>query len=157
MSKNKTLVGVGVRISHPEYSDLHLLGKRKSKHANGLWGYPGGHLEVGESIVDCAVRETFEETNLKIDPSHVGIESVHHTYFPEEDKQYIVFICSCRLAPTELTSLRNMEPEKLEVWQWFYKEKYPFDLMPALKNNIELRTPKIYVKDMLNEADNSGE
>ena len=28
--------------------------------------FPGGHLENGESLVDCAIREIWEETGLRI-------------------------------------------------------------------------------------------
>lgn len=31
---------------------------------NGLWGYPGGSMELGESFKDCARREVQEETGL---------------------------------------------------------------------------------------------
>ena len=33
---------------------------------SGLWCFPGGSLELGESLVDCAVRETLEETGLQL-------------------------------------------------------------------------------------------
>lgn len=32
----------------------------------GLWGIPSGHVEPGESIVEAAIREVWEETGLNI-------------------------------------------------------------------------------------------
>jgi 8-oxo-dGTP pyrophosphatase MutT (NUDIX family) len=37
----------------------------------GEWGSPGGWREPGESPVENAVRETWEETGLRLDPRHV--------------------------------------------------------------------------------------
>jgi len=33
---------------------------------NGLWCLPGGHMESGESVEECCVREVFEETGLQV-------------------------------------------------------------------------------------------
>ncbi|MBP7653972.1 8-oxo-dGTP diphosphatase [Candidatus Dependentiae bacterium] len=46
---------------------LHRIKKANDCH-NGLWVAPGGKVEMNdnESPEDCAVRETFEETGLKI-------------------------------------------------------------------------------------------
>lgn len=32
----------------------------------GVWGFPKGHMENGETEVETALREVYEETNLKI-------------------------------------------------------------------------------------------
>jgi ADP-ribose pyrophosphatase YjhB (NUDIX family) len=34
---------------------------------NDNWALPGGALELGESLTDCAVRETLEETGIHVD------------------------------------------------------------------------------------------
>lgn len=39
------------------------------------WNFPGGKIEVGESIFDAAARELFEETGLKCPPSEFQLYS----------------------------------------------------------------------------------
>lgn len=54
----------GVIIKH---GDEVLLGKRNTnKTLPGEWSIPAGHLHESEHPIDAAVRETFEETNIKI-------------------------------------------------------------------------------------------
>lgn len=56
-------LGVGVLVIE---NGRVLLGKRKGSHGAGTWSAPGGHLEYGESIENCAEREVLEETGLRI-------------------------------------------------------------------------------------------
>lgn len=37
-----------------------------SKKNYGKWNYPVGHLEIGESIMQGAIRETYEETGYHV-------------------------------------------------------------------------------------------
>lgn len=43
-----------------------LLVKRKFNPGKGLWALPGGFLNPGETIIDSAIRELYEETKLLV-------------------------------------------------------------------------------------------
>jgi len=42
---------------------------QRSKHPDaGLWGFPGGHVELGETALEAAARELLEETSVIAQP-----------------------------------------------------------------------------------------
>tara|TARA_R110001583_G_scaffold182944_2_gene341263 strand:- start:52534 stop:52956 length:423 start_codon:yes stop_codon:yes gene_type:complete len=41
-----------------------LLVQRRNPPDAGLWGFPGGHVELGESLAEAAARELHEETGV---------------------------------------------------------------------------------------------
>jgi len=43
----------------------------------GQWCFPGGSLELGETLAECAVRETQEETGVVLRNSGVPPEEVY--------------------------------------------------------------------------------
>ncbi|SFU03753.1 NUDIX hydrolase [Sedimentitalea nanhaiensis] len=45
-----------------------LLARRANPPDAGLWGFPGGHVELGETALDAAARELFEETGVSARP-----------------------------------------------------------------------------------------
>ncbi|HCT80447.1 MAG TPA: NUDIX hydrolase [Micromonosporaceae bacterium] len=57
-----TLMFVGARGIIRDEQGRFLLIKRTD---NAVWAFPAGAMEIGESLPECAVRETFEETGLK--------------------------------------------------------------------------------------------
>ncbi len=88
-----------------------LLQKRSD---NGQWGFPGGAVELGESIDEAMFREVKEETGLS-----VAIESFQGTYskyfnqYPNGDKaQTITSFFSCKVIDGTITVDKN---ESLEL------------------------------------------
>ncbi|TDT72967.1 ADP-ribose pyrophosphatase YjhB (NUDIX family) [Litoreibacter halocynthiae] len=46
-----------------------LLVQRRNAPNAGLWGFPGGHVELGETALDAASRELLEETGVIATPT----------------------------------------------------------------------------------------
>lgn len=57
------------------------------------WTFPGGHLEIGESITSCIIREMFEETGaVLINPIFKGFVNIFNT---ETFKRHIIYNYVC--------------------------------------------------------------
>jgi 8-oxo-dGTP diphosphatase len=118
-------VGVGVFVVR---DGKVLLGLRRGSHGSGTWGTPGGHLEHGESIEECARREVLEETGLEVADLRLGPYT--SDVFPE-GKHYVTLYVICRPIGGVLTV---MEPHKCERWEWCHWEALPEPLFLPVRN-----------------------
>ncbi len=78
--------GVGVSVIVTRDAKVLLL-KRQGSHGAGTWAPPGGHIEFGESIEECAHRETLEETGIEI--GEITFRAITNDVFTNEGKHYI--------------------------------------------------------------------
>jgi ADP-ribose pyrophosphatase YjhB (NUDIX family) len=73
------IVAVGVIIcsSQPAGEKRILLIRRDKEPARGLWTFPGGAVELGESVRAAARREAREETGLEVEVGDVAVVIDH--------------------------------------------------------------------------------
>ena len=126
--KRRPLVGVGVLIRSNERD---LLMKRHNSHGEGTWSPPGGHLEFGETLEQCAIRETREETSLLIeDVVFVGISN---DFFIAEDKHYITIWMEAKKIKGDA---KINSPDELTEIGWFKLNELPDPLFLPLEKLI---------------------
>ena len=73
----------------------YLIAKRKAgTHLGGLWEFPGGKREPGESLEDCLRRELREELGIDVTPP-VHFRVIRHEY-REKTVELHFFRCTVR-------------------------------------------------------------
>ncbi|WP_437309554.1 nucleotide triphosphate diphosphatase NUDT15 [Sorangium sp. So ce388] len=108
-------VGVGVMLVR---EGRVLLARRRGSHGDGSYSWCGGHLELGESFEDCAIREVREESGLVVKKLSFLCLSNILAY----GKHYV----DVQLLAEEFEGEpEEREPHKIAGWAW-----YPLDALP---------------------------
>ena len=58
------LVVVDVVVKYPENSIVLI--RRKNPPFRGEFALPGGFVDIGETVEEACIRETYEETNIRV-------------------------------------------------------------------------------------------
>ena len=124
---NRSRPGVGVGVLVWRGKQL-LLGKRIHQHEDDCWQFPGGHLENGETVMECARREVLQETGLQVKAlRHLGFTDKP---FITAGESYVSLLVSCEYASGEAKAL---EPDKCACWQWFDYRQLPAPLFAPIE------------------------
>ena len=126
--KSKAQVGVGVLVSK---NNEILLIKRKGSHGAGTWAPPGGHIDFGESVLDCAKREVKEEIGIKI--KNFKVIGFTEDLFKKDRKHYITIWVKSNWQSGKI----NTSYREFSKINWFSWKKLPQPLFIPLKNFVE--------------------
>ncbi|MET4609863.1 8-oxo-dGTP diphosphatase [Rhodococcus sp. PvR044] len=100
-------------------------------YLDGHWAHAAaGHIELGESVVEAAVREVAEELGIAVDPADlVPLTTLHRQQSPGTDyKDHRVdFFLECRSWSHEP---QLMEPDKAAALQWWHLDELPTPMVP---------------------------
>jgi 8-oxo-dGTP diphosphatase len=116
----KPQVGVGIIMHYPNWGIPWLLRKGTS-HGNGEWSLPGGRLEYGELLIDCAFRELKEEFGIDDLTEMRRIDYISEDFFPDEAMHWIThyFYAKFKQMP------KLMEPNKAEKLVFYGRTPEP--------------------------------
>ena len=117
-------IGVGVIVLR---KGRVLLGQRRGSHGAGTWALPGGHLEFGETVEQCAAREALEETGLAVNVVARGPYT--SDVFADEGRHYVTLFV---LAHSPQGEPQLLEPGKCAEWRWCRWSELPTPLFAPL-------------------------
>jgi 8-oxo-dGTP pyrophosphatase MutT (NUDIX family) len=95
---------------------------------DGLWGLPGGAIELGESAAEAAKREVKEETGLDVHIEDLlGIYTKYEHTYPNGDRAQPITVFF-RCTPITSQPPAATDEETIEV------AYHPLDALPPLTN-----------------------
>lgn len=84
---------------------------------NGNWSFPKGHVEEGETEVQTAAREVFEEVGLKIKTMDGFRETIHYNPRPNVNKDVVYFVAQSKIGRVRL------QKEEVADYKWVRPEQ----------------------------------
>ena len=114
----------------------YLIARRKADtHLGGLWEFPGGKREPGESLTDCLQRELREELGIDV-TGPVHFRTIRHEY-SEKTVELHFFHCTIRRGEAramDCEEIRWVMPGELTSYEFPPADR---PLLEALKQDRE--------------------
>jgi 8-oxo-dGTP diphosphatase len=133
MKRGIDYIGVGVGAVIVDNQGRLFLGRRGplSRNERGLWEFPGGSVEFGETLAAGLKREIMEEFGVEIEVG--ALLDVADHILPAEGQHWVSPTYICRILSGEP---RIMEPGKCSEMGWFPPDQFPPDLTQITRENL---------------------
>lgn len=124
------MINVVAGIIYRDDGKFLIAQRNLNKNQGGLWEFPGGKLEPGETCEEALAREIREEMATDIEVLECVGENIHH--YPEKDIRLMFY--KARLLSDDVTLLEH------EDCRWITKEE---------KDDFEFAGADVKVFDMI--------
>ncbi len=108
-----------------------LLRRFNTGYEDGNYSVVAGHVDLGETVTQAAIREASEEVGVILKPQDI---QVGHTMNRRSDDERIDFFAVVKSWKGEIT---NNEPEKCDELSWFSTDSLPSNIISYVKYAIE--------------------
>ena len=134
MQRGIDTIGVGVGAVIVDEGGRLFLARRgpAAKNERGLWKFPGGSVEFGETLAQALAREMREEYGIEVDVGAL-LDVVDHI-LPEEGQHWVspTYVCRIHAGVPQI-----LEPKKCAQIGWFSLDAVPDDLTQITRENLE--------------------
>ena len=114
-----------------------LLIKRARRVDEGKWGFPGGTLELGETLTRCAERELREETG--VEAAALGVLTAYDYIGRDADERVrFHYTLVCVVLDWHAGEGELREPETHSGIGWFTPEEVAARAMPTSDRAVDL-------------------
>ncbi len=130
---------VGAAVVRNRKGEVLIAQRREQDMLGGLWEFPGGKQEAGETIQQCIARELKEELGINIEVNDF-LTTVHHAYshFTMEMHTYYARIKSGRPRPLHCQDYRWV---RIPVLRDFPYSKADLNIIAELQKNTPTKGP----------------
>lgn len=125
MSHNK-IVHVAVGVVKDQHGQILIAKRAKEVHQGGLWEFPGGKVEQGETTLQALKRELHEEIGINFTQATPLIQ-IHHDY---DDKSVFLDVWTI----DKFTG--NAVGQEGQEIRWIAKDKFSLYDFPAANYSI---------------------
>ncbi len=127
------IIQCGASVIVEDENGRILLGLRTD---NECWSYPGGSVELGESVEETAARELFEEMGLIAEELELfGVfsgEGLHYVYPNGDEVHNIDIVFVCKKYRGELKA----DPVEMKTLNFFAIDNMPENISPPIKKSL---------------------
>ena len=132
---------IGVAVIGNEQGQILIDKRRREGAMGGLWEFPGGKIEPGETVEECIKREIKEELGIEIEVGDRLI-TIDHTY---SHFHVTLNVHHCRHLsgvpqPIECDEVRWVRLEELDNYTF---PKANIQIIDALRNNFRTYASEI--------------
>ena len=115
-----------------------LILRQNTGYMDGMWDFPAGHVEPGESAFQAAIREAREEVGVALAAADLRFEHVMHRLHEAVDMTYYgVYFSAVRWDNEPAV----MEPDKCGEVRWFARDALPVNMVPFSRDVLAVHMP----------------